>query len=215
MYWDSPGLTFILSVISLAVLLILLKLKVIKEKQIPFILMGNILFFWYFNRVFTGIPLADHTPLLSFEKMAERGLSEWTFLHYSDLNSILSDPELFERYMHEEWLPTLSMIGASFFYTLGLKWHRKIKWALAACLVSISVFVLFPLIENRIWGGLVYYVEMSPRYLCIVFYIVGYLLCRLFLYFVKRFRQIKAAEYEAELNAESEVQGESEHESEA
>ncbi len=197
MYWDSSGLIFVLSILDLIVLFILFRFKVIKGSQIPLILIGNIIFFWYFNQIFKSIPLANHTPLISLEEMTERG-SEWDFLHYYDLRLIFNDSEWFNFYFYR-CLPTLSMVGVSFFYTLGLKWHRKIRWALVSCLVSSSVFILFPLIENRIWGGLVDHVCLPLMYLCIFFYIIGYLLCRLFLFLLKKYRQVKEIESEVEL----------------
>lgn len=191
MYWDSEDLTIILSILALIVLLIFLKLKVIKGRQIPFILIGNILYFWYFNQLFIHIPVANHTPMISFSMMIEKGISEWDFLSNYDLIYIFNDPELLEWYLYEEWLPVLAMAGVSFAYTLGFEWHRNIRSALIACLANTSLFVWFPLYENRLWGGLVDYVRLPQIYFGIICYIIGYLLCSLLLFIVKKCRRIK------------------------
>lgn len=209
MYWDQLGLTVVLSIFALIILFILFRFKAVKGKQIPLILIGNIFFFWFFNQVFIFIPIADYTPLTTFDMMTELNISEWEFLSNYDLNYILNDSEWLSWYLHEEWLPTLAMIGVSFFYTLGLKWHRKIKWALVSCLANALVFVLFPLIENRIWGGLVGYVKLPLIYLSVIFYLIGYLLCRLFLFLMKKFRQIKEKEAEMEIETDFEPEPES------
>lgn len=201
MYWDQTALTFALSVLDLLILFTMFRFKVISGKQVLLIFIGNFLFFWCFNQIFTNIPIVNHTPTMTLEEMRERG-SEWYFLHYINFSDILADPGWYEGQLYEA-LPTLSVIGVSFFHTLALKWHRRVKWALVSCLVCASVFVLFPVIENRLWGGFIARVNMPFVYLCLFFYIIGYFLCRLFLFLMKKYNQIK--ESELELESESNI----------
>lgn len=181
-----------MAVLDLMLLLILFSLKVINAKQMIFLFIGNLIVIWYFNRMFPDIPVANHFPTISMDDFATYGISEWILL--SNYSGILKDSELFVSFLSGCFIPSVSMVGASFFYTMCFKWHGKIRWAAIAGLVNVGIFVVFPLIENRIFNGLVYRVNLPYVYFGFIAYIIGFLLGKSFLALKKKYKAIKQEE---------------------
>lgn len=183
MYFDSGALTLIMVLLDLIVLALLFRFKVINGMQLALIFVGNFIFIWYFNNIFPDIPITNHIPMIRIEEFESRGISEWIWLRY--YFEAFNDSNILILFLQNSLIPSLSMLGTSFFYTLGVKWHQKIKWVLISGLLHSAVFIAFPLIENRIFDGLVYMVNMPFFYLGFIFYLIGHFACQLFLHLKK------------------------------
>lgn len=174
-----------MALLDISILSILFRFKAISGIQFSMVFAGNFIFFWIFNNVFPDIPINNHIPIIKMETFESREISEWIWLR--DYFDAFRDQTILKNFFQNNLIPSLSILCSSFFYTLGLKWHRKVKWALISGMMHFAVFIAFPLIENRIFDGLVYKVNMPFLYFGLFFYFVGYAICKFFLYLKKKY----------------------------
>lgn len=130
------------------------------------------LYIYYFNWLFPDIPVYSYgydSPSWLGEfylfgqilpAYSEHPLSkmEWIRLSY-----ILRD----------NIIPALGFIGIGFCNTLLFSKHRKFKGAILICIAICSVQIIYPLLTNLFWGGVVWVIMMMNFYAAVAPYLLG------------------------------------------
>ena len=167
---DKAAVRTIMMIIAAIVLIIRFVTKKNTFARSILLFVSVNVYIFYFNWLFPDIPLSGDPamPWLGefylfgqiLPAYSEHPLSkmEWIRLSY-----ILRD----------NIIPALGFIGIGFCNTLLFSKHRKFKGAILICIAICSVQIIYPLLTNLFWGGVVWVIMMMNFYAAVALYLLG------------------------------------------
>lgn len=185
---EFPQNAIILSLAAFFIIIILIRLKLIKGKQILSSAVGSVLAVLGFSLIYKNFFIFHGPTPNTFEVAALNGYSQWLLPDYvlkvlfGAEKSVLIDETLFS-YIY----PVFLYVAAAFFYTLGFEKHRNFFVSFISAFCHGALILLYPLIENLMSGGIVYQIDILRSIFVTAFYYIGFLLGMLFIRIKKSF----------------------------
>lgn len=185
---EFPQNAIILSIIGFFIIIVFIRLKIIKGKQILLSALGSLFAILGFSLIYKEFYIFYGPAPNTFKAAASYGYSQWLFPDYV-LNILFTAEN--DVYIHENLVsyicPMMLYIVAAFIYTLGFEKHRNYFVSLIAAFCHGILIILYPLIENLMSGGIVYQIDILRSIFVTVFYYIGFLLGMLFIRIKKCF----------------------------
>ena len=167
---DKAAVRTIMMIIAAIVLIIRFVKKKNTFARSVLIFVSVSLYIFYFNWLFPDIPLSGE-PAMPW--LGEFYLFGQILPAYSVHPLSRMDWIRLSYILRDNIIPALGFIGIGFCNTLLFSKHRKFKGAILICIAICSMQIIYPLLTNLFWGGVVWVIMMMNFYAAVALYLLG------------------------------------------
>lgn len=167
---DKAAVRTIMMIIAAIVLIIRFVKKKNTFARSVLIFVSVSLYIFYFNWLFPDIPLSGE-PAMPW--LGEFYLFGQILPAYSVHPLSRMDWIRLSYILRDNIIPALGFIGIGLCNTLLFSKHRKFKGAILICIAICSVQIIYPLLTNLFWGGVVWVIMMMNFYAAVALYLLG------------------------------------------
>lgn len=177
MTMEFPQNLIFLELASIFITVILIRFKLIKGKGIIAAFVGSLSAILGFSLIYKQFDLFGRSTVFTFELAAQEGHSQWLLPSHT-INALLGREQSYwiTDTLFSYLLPLLFYFIAAIIFTIGFKKHRRIVTMVISALCHGALILLYPLLQNLLSGGIVFYIDIFRGICAALFFLAGALL---------------------------------------